>query len=180
MKKLKKYIIEKNLLFEKLDLNKIDELKRNIHKTLKKDRTIFVCGNGGSASISNHFQVDFIKSNLLRKKIKPKIISLSNNIESITAIANDINYESIFSYQLKCFAKKDDLLICISSSGNSKNIINAIKISKKIEMKNFLLCGFDGGSGKRISDHHIHIPSNNYGIVEDIHQSILHMICQNI
>ena len=141
---------------------------------------IFVCGNGGSAAISNHFLCDHLKGISTNTNLLPKIISLSANIEVITAVANDIEYGDIFAFQLSRLAKPKDCLITISSSGNSKNIINAIKWAKKNKIRTISLSGFDGGKAKRISDLDINIPCNNYGIVEDLHQSIMHILAQSI
>ena len=110
----------------------------------------------------------------------PKIISLSSNLEIITAIANDIKFNEIFLFQLSRLAKKGDCLITISSSGNSENIIKAIKWAKKNKLKTVSLNGFVGGEARQISDISINIPCNNYGIIEDLHQSIMHILAQSI
>ena len=148
----------------------------NFIKKISKKNKIYCAGNGGSASIANHFVCDLVKGNNYKKKFN--LISLSNNIEIITAISNDINYEKIFSFQLSKYASKGDLFISISSSGNSKNIINGIKEAKKLKMKTISFTGFDGGESKILSDFNINIDSNNYGIIEDSHSFIMHTICQ--
>ena len=104
------------------DLKSIEMASFKILETIKKKRTIFVCGNGGSAAISNHYICDYLKFLRQNSNFKPRIISLSNNIETITAISNDINYDQIFKYQAESLFEKNDLLIAISSSGNSNNI----------------------------------------------------------
>ena len=103
------------------------------------NKNIFVCGNGGSASISNHFICDHLKGTSSNTNLLPKIFSLSSNLEIITAIANDIKYDEIFSFQLSRLARQGDCLITISSSGNSENIIKAIKWAKKINLKQSVL-----------------------------------------
>ena len=105
---------------------------------------------------------------------------MSSNIELISAIANDIKYDDVFSFQLSRLASIGDCLITISSSGNSKNIINAIRWAKKNNIKTISLNGFDGGKAKNLSDYSINVPCNNYGIVEDLHQSIMHIISQSL
>ena len=104
---------------------------KQILKTIKRDGSIYVCGNGGSAAIANHYVVDFLKFFRENTNLKPKILSLSNNVETITAISNDINYNKIFSYQAENYCNKKDLLIIVSSSGNSPSIINILKFAKK-------------------------------------------------
>jgi D-sedoheptulose 7-phosphate isomerase len=162
-----------------INTSELEKAKKKFIATCKSNNFIFCCGNGGSASISNHFQVDALKGVYERKKIKSKFISLSSNIETITAISNDIGYDKIFEYQLRIYSKKNrDLLICISSSGNSKNIINAITYAKKNKIFTISLTGFDGGLASKLSNINLHVKSDNYGVIEDTHQSIMHFITQ--
>ena len=160
------------------DLKSIEMASFKILETIKKKRTIFVCGNGGSAAISNHYICDYLKFLRQNSNFKPRVISLSNNIETITAISNDINYDQIFKYQAESLFEKNDLLIAISSSGNSNNIREVVKFSKKKEVKVIGFSGFDGGFLKKNSDISIHIPANNYGITEDAHHILMHIILQ--
>ena len=165
---------------KKIDFNIIEKLSKLISRYYLSNKNIFVCGNGGSASISNHFICDHLKGISTNTNLLPKIFSLSSSLEVITAVANDIKYDEIFSFQLSRLAKKGDCLITISSSGNSENIIKAIKWGKKNKLKTVSLNGFDGGRAKKISDISINVPCNNYGIVEDLHQSIMHILAQSI
>lgn len=137
---------------------------------------IFVAGNGGSAAISNHLCCDFLKGADLRK-----VVSMSCNTPLITAISNDIGYEDSISFQVdKLMCVCFDTLILISSSGNSPNIIKAAKAAKKKNCKVIGLTGFNGGKLAKLADYSLHIPVNNYGIVEDCHQSLMHIISQYI
>ena len=135
-------------------------------------------GNGGSAAISNHYVVDFLKFFREKTNYNPKIVSLSNNIETITAISNDIDYKYIFSYQAENLCNKNDLIIIISSSGNSKNIIELVKFAKKRKITTIGFSGFKGGYLKKNSDISVHVNINNYGITEDIFQIYMHIIMQ--
>jgi D-sedoheptulose 7-phosphate isomerase len=163
-------IDEKNFLF----------IVNILEKAILNKKNIFTCGNGGSSSIAEHFVCDFVKGVSTDTSISPKVNSLTSNMPLLSAIANDIEYDDVFSYQLEKYGSKGDLLFCISSSGNSKNIINAIDIASKMKIKTISLVGFSGGIVKKISDNCIHINISNYGIVEDIHQSIMHMMAQYI
>jgi phosphoheptose isomerase len=98
----------------------------------------------------------------------------------ITAIANDFKYEDVFSKQIEMFAKPQDVLVAVSSSGNSPNIINAINTAKQLGMNTIALVGFDGGEVSKLSDIVLHIKSNNYGVVEDCHQSLMHILAQHL
>ena len=170
-----KIILNKKLL--KLSDSIIFSAKK-IFKTIKNGGKIFICGNGGSAAIANHYVCDYLKFLRQHSKLKPKVISLSNNLEVITAISNDISYDKIFKYQAESLLEKNDLLIIISSSGNSKNIKEVLKFSKKKGVKVIGFSGFDGGYLKKNSDISVHISAKNYGISEDSHHILMHVILQ--
>lgn len=176
----KDYFDALNKVSKKIDVNIINNISEKLSKFYLSNKNIFVCGNGGSASISNHFICDHLKGVSTDTKLLPKIISLSSSIELILAIANDIKYDEIFTFQLSRLAKEGDCLITISSSGNSQNILNAINWANKNKISTVSLNGFDGGMAKKISKISINVPSDNYGIVEDLHQSIMHILAQSI
>lgn len=159
-------------------INQIEKASTKILETVKKKGTIFVCGNGGSAAISNHYVCDYLKFLRQHTKLKPKVISLSSNLETITAISNDFSYDQIFKYQAESLFEKNDLVIIISSSGNSKNVKELVKYSKKKGVKIIGFSGFKGGYLKKYSDISIHIPADNYGISEDSHHILMHIILQ--
>lgn len=163
-----------------INLKDLEDVFRVLYKLYKNNKTIFVCGNGGSAAIANHFECDHKKILFESTKIKPRIISLCSNNSLISAIANDISYNSIFKKQLSYLAKRGDLLIVISSSGKSQNILNAIDYAKKNNMISISFTGFSGGHSKDKSDYNVHINSYNYGIVESLHHSIMNILAQYI
>jgi len=151
-----------------------------IENAITSFKDIFVCGNGGSAAIAEHLSCDYSKGIATNTALFPKVHSLVSNMSLITALANDTSYEEIFAAQLALQAKKDDVLICISSSGNSPNIIRALNVANAIQMKTITLTGFDGGKASYFSGINLHIPINNYGVVEDCHQILMHIIAQHI
>ena len=166
-------------------IRQVDEKKFNliinlIEKTIKLKKNIFVCGIGGSASNANHLSCDFFKRISENTKLKPKVISLSNNIELITAISNDFKYDKIFSFQFNSLSHKGDIIIIFTVSGNSKNLIDVAKnaILKKNKVISFT--GKNGGAIKKLSTINININNSNYGIVEDVHLSFMHSIAQII
>ena len=138
-------------IYKKINYTEILTITQILLKKIKKNKNIYVAGNGGSASIANHLLCDFNKGIKIssRNKLKPKIISLASSIETITAISNDISYEKIFSMQLENYYKKGDCLICFSSSGQSKNIVNVINFAKKNKVTTILFQGF-GKLNKKI------------------------------
>jgi len=162
------------------DVKKISIVNKLLKKKYMNGNNIFVCGNGGSAAIANHFECDHKKILFETKKIKPKIISMCSNNSLITAISNDHSYEDVFSKQLEYLAKKDDILITISSSGNSENIIRAIKFAKKNKIKVISFTGFDGGRSKKLCDMNLHVKSRNYGVIENLHHAFMNIISQYI
>jgi len=147
-------------------------------ETVKRRGTVFACGNGGSAAIANHLTCDCLKGAQTGTLLKPKVHSLSANIEVITAIANDFAYEQIFSYQLATLAEPGDLLITISSSGNSPNILAALDWARANGVASIAMSGFDGGGSPARADVSLHVAAENYGVVEDLHQSLMHMLAQ--
>ena len=175
---LKNYLDQLSKKLLAVDNKNLNFAAEEILKTIKRKKTIFVCGNGGSAAIANHYICDFLKFFRQNTNLKPRIISLSNNIETITAISNDLNYRYIFSYQAESLCNKDDLILIISSSGNSKNIIEMLKFAKKSKIKTIGFSGFSGGYLKRNSDISVHINADNYGISEDGHHILMHVILQ--
>jgi phosphoheptose isomerase len=142
--------------------------------------TVFACGNGGSASIANHLQCDH--SNGIRNgtDLVPHVVSLSNNVEVMTAIANDLGYEEVFVHQLQSQARKGDVLFAISSSGNSPNIVKAVCWAKDNGLRTISLTGFDGGGARVTAEVALHVDSHNYGLVEDLHQGVMHALAQYI
>ena len=161
-----------------VDIKLLEKVSKTIEKKIINKKNIFVAGNGGSASVANHFLCDFNKGIKLssKKKIIPKIISLSNSIELITAISNDIKYDDIFSFQMENYAQKNDLLIAISCSGTSKNILKVISLAKKKGLSVILFNGF-GKKNKNV-DFNINLNCKNYGITEDIFSFFMHCISQ--
>jgi len=178
----KNYYENLKLVMNNINLKKLLIITNFLEKKIINNNNIFVAGNGGSAAIANHMLCDFNKGIKIssKKKLKPKIISLVSSIEIMTAVANDINYNEIFSNQLENYYKKGDCLICFSSSGQSENIIQVMKFAKKKKIASILFQGF-GKLNKTINpDYYINLKYENYGITEDIFQSLMHCMSQYI
>jgi phosphoheptose isomerase len=174
------YLNEYIRLMQSLNLGMLEKISNLLISTFEKKNKLFVCGNGGSAAIANHFLCDYAKYIRSGTKLKPKIISLSSNVEIITAIGNDFKFKKIFSYQLENLISMKDVLLVISSSGNSPNIIEAIKEARRHGAKVISFTGFSGGYAKKKSDLSLHLEANNYGLSEDFHHMIMHVLCQFI
>ena len=172
------YLNVSDQVIRKINMKTLIKIAQLLENKIKSNKNVFICGNGGSAAIANHYVADYLKLLRTDTNLKPKFISLVSNLELITAISNDINYDEIFSYQIESLANSKDLLIIISSSGNSKNLINALKIAKKKNMKIISFVGFNGGIIHKKSDLSLLSKVNNYGISEDIAHILMHIIIQ--
>lgn len=149
-----------------------------IENVVRKDGNLFSCGNGGSAAIANHLLCDWLKGAAVGSAVRPRVHTLSSASELITALANDVGVEEIFAHPLRSLARTGDLLIAISSSGASANIVRAIETAQATGMSVIALTGFDGGPAARLADVSLHVSSYNYGVVEDVHQSLMHILAQ--
>jgi phosphoheptose isomerase len=141
---------------------------------------IFSCGNGGSASIANHMQCDHTKGIRTATDLSPRVLSLSANVELLTAIANDTGYENVFVHQLQSQSEPGDVLITVSSSGRSPNIVRALSWAREHGLWTIAITGFEGGPARAAAEVSVHVDSMNYGIVEDLHQAIMHALAQYI
>ena len=169
-----------NNFLQNKNLNKLINISNEIYRKIINKKKIFICGNGGSGSIADHFLCDFMKGVSSDTYFKPKIISLNSNPSLLSAIANDLGYDKIFEFQLDNLANAGDLIVLLSCSGNSKNIIRVIKLAKKKKVKIIGFTGFQGGYLKKNSDINFHVNISNYGIVEDIFQITMHCMSQFI
>lgn len=159
-----------------LDRASIEALIELLLNTRKNGNNIYIMGNGGSAATASHFTCDFNKGLSYRKDIRFKMICLNDNIATMLAYSNDVGYENVFVEQLKNFLKKDDVVIGISGSGNSKNILNAIEYANNLGAKTVGLTGFNGGKLKDIVDVSIHANVDNMQVAEDVHMTICHLL----
>jgi histidinol-phosphate phosphatase family protein len=141
---------------------------------------MFSCGNGGSAAIANHMQCDHVKNIRTNTDLAPRVLSLSTNVELLTAIANDMGYEDVFVYQLQSQSGPGDVLIAVSSSGRSPNIVRALTWAREHGLRTISITGFDGGAARTLAEVSIHVDCTNYGVVEDLHQAIMHALAQYI
>lgn len=143
----------------------------------RDDKQIFIAGNGGSAGTANHFSCDFGKNAVLEAgKRRFRILSLSDNVEKITAYGNDIAFEEIFSQQMENLMNPHDVLILVSASGNSPDLVRACEYAKSKDAEIIALTGFQGGAISQYADANFIVPLTHYGQIEDIHMLLLHII----
>ncbi len=162
----------------KLDSQEIEPMALLIEEAILKRKKIFILGNGGSAAAATHWACDFNKGVATGHNPKPRFISLSDNLSTFTAIANDISYDDVFSYQMQDLIETGDVVIGLSVSGQSKNIIKAMQLAKTMNASSIAIIGDYHGEMEKIAALVVHIPSKNYGIVEDIHLIIDHSLSQ--
>jgi histidinol-phosphate phosphatase family protein len=174
------YLAELNRATETVDLDEVARAAAIIQDAHQRDAAVFACGNGGSASIANHLQCDHVKGVRNGTGLKTRVFSLSTNVELFSAIANDLGYDAVFEYQLQSQARPGDVLIAVSSSGRSPNIIRAIEWAEANGIRTISLTGFEGGLARRRATVSIHVDSVNYGIIEDAHQTCMHLLAQYV
>lgn len=163
-------------ILKKLDADAINDALNLLELTRKKDGNIVIFGNGGSSATASHFTNDFNRGISEHIEQKFKFQCLNDNVSTLMAIANDIGFEEVFRFQLKNRLKSDDIIIAISGSGNSKNVINAVKYAKEQNCKIIGLTGYDGGQLKELSDICLHVPVKNMQVTEDVHMIMDHLM----
>ena len=161
-----------------VDRARIGEAAAIIEAAHRDGASVFACGNGGSAAIANHLACDHCKGVATDTKLRPRVHSLSANVEILTAIANDISYADVFAYQIRNLARPGDVLVTVSASGDSENIVRAGDAAKSGGMKVIALTGFKGGRSAKLADVNLHVAADNYGVIEDVHQSLMHVLAQ--
>ncbi len=172
--------------FERLDLKQIEGLADDIFAAYEQGKFVFICGNGGSGSNSSHFCEDLGKSTLRREDFtkegvkRLKVMSLTDNTPYILAWGNDEGFDRVFVEQLKNFASPGDVLIAISGSGNSPNILNSVEWGNSHGLTTWGITGYSGGKLKSLGQKNLHVPLDDMGLVESIHLVAFHWILNDI
>lgn len=173
---IKAYIELERSVLSQIDVNAINTVMNELDMARKRNSTIYIMGNGGSASTASHFANDFGKGISEHIAQKFRIVCLNDNMATITAIANDISYDAIFEFQLRGKVAKDDVVIGISGSGNSPNVLRAVELSKAAGAKTIGLTGFDGGRLRQLVDVSLHVPVMSMQVSEDLHMIFDHLM----
>ncbi len=162
---------------ETVDLEKVGEVIRILKEARDKGRRIFVCGNGGSASSASHFVCDVVKGASYGRPSRFRIMALTDSLPTLTAYSNDVGYECVFAEQLKNFAEPGDVVMAISGSGNSPNVLRAVEYGNAAGCRTIALTGRNGGELGRMAQLNIQVSHPHMGRIEDAHLIVLHMIC---
>ncbi len=171
----------KQKLFNEKYSKKVNLFVEKIYDAIKKKNKILICGNGGSAADAQHLSAEFLVR--LNPKINRKpypVISLALDSSTITACGNDYNFDKIFSRNLEALGKKGDILITISTSGKSKNILNVLNQSKKMKIYSLALLGFEGGDAQKLANNSLVVPSKNVARIQEAHIFLGHVILNEV
>lgn len=176
----KEYLTRLNNACQAIPLDKVEFLADTLFDAWKQKRQVFIFGNGGSAGNAIHLANDFVFGIAKRFGSGLRIHALPANVSVITCLANDIGYENIFEYQLGLMSDPGDVVIALSGSGNSPNIVKALEYSAKAELESFAILGYSGGKSLSLAKTPIHIPVDDMQIAEDLQVVIMHMLMQHL
>ena len=171
------YLARFRATLDTVDVDKVGQAIEWFREARDQARQIFVCGNGGSASTASHLAADVIKGASYGRPLRFRILSLVDSLPTITAYANDVSYDCVFAEQLKNLAQSGDLVMGISGSGNSPNVLRAIEYANSIGCRTLALTGRDGGQLGPLAQLNIQVNEPHMGRIEDAHLVICHMIC---
>jgi D-sedoheptulose 7-phosphate isomerase len=160
-----------------IDLEKVGQAIDILKRARDEDRRIFVCGNGGSASTASHFVCDMVKGASFHRDKRFRIMALTDSLPTITAYANDVTYDCVFVEQLKNFAEPGDVVMAISGSGNSPNVLQAVEYANSIGCRTIALSGRNGGKLGPMAQLNLQASNPHMGRIEDVHMIVMHMIC---
>jgi D-sedoheptulose 7-phosphate isomerase len=176
MENVDRYLTNLHAAVDALPRDRLAELGEMLYRTYRNGQQVFTLGNGGSASTASHMAADLAKNTIGANMRRFRVLSLNDNQSLLTALANDLGYQNVFSEQLKNLIRPGDLLIALSASGNSPNVIKAIRYAQGQCAEVVGILGFQGGEAANLADMSIIVPSDHYGIVEDVHLIINHIL----
>jgi D-sedoheptulose 7-phosphate isomerase len=174
------YLAATQAALQAVDPVSLEALERSVLRAWETVHTVFTCGNGGSASNASHLAQDLSKGTLIPGVPPLRAISLCDSVSALTAWANDNGYTTVFSQQLAALARSGDLLIAISGSGNSTNVLNAVNMAHELEMHTWGITGFDGGHLRYHAHRFVQVSVHNMGIVEAAHSVLFHWLVEGV
>ena len=172
------YLSQMTRVMDRIDAGSIEQYGALLFAAWKHDRQVFCFGNGGSASTASHHVLDLVKTASVTGQRHLRAFGMNDNIGILTAVSNDLEYTEAFSFPLHVYSRPGDIAVAISASGNSPNILHAARLARDKGLTLVALTGFAGGNIAAMADVHINISSDNYGIIEDLHLSVGHMVAQ--
>jgi D-sedoheptulose 7-phosphate isomerase len=170
------YLADLKTTIDAMPIERIEAMGEVLYRAYKHSKQVFIIGNGGSAATASHMACDLGKNTIGPNRARFRVLSLNENIPLLSALANDVGYDRVFSEQLTNLIKPGDVLISISASGNSPNIVRAMRYARDRAATNIALLGFDGGQALPLADEYVLVPASDYGIVEDMHMVLDHIL----
>ena len=170
------YVARIHRVLDALPLDRVEALGEILFRAYEHDKQVFVVGNGGSAATASHMACDLGKNTIQANVARFRIMSLTDNTPLLSALANDVGYEAVFAEQLMNLIRRGDVLVAITGSGSSENVLEAMRYSRSRGATVIALIGFDGGEATALADQYILVPSDDYGLVEDVHMILNHVL----
>lgn len=176
MTRVESYVEKLKSVLGGVDLTQVQAWIDRLAVARSEGSTVFVCGNGGSAATASHFATDLGKGASYGQPERFRVVALTDSVPTITAYANDVGYDVVFAEQLRGLSKAGDVLVTISGSGTSPNVLRAIEAARDLQLDVISLTGFAGGESGPMSDIHVNVPSDHMGRIEDVHMALCHMV----
>jgi D-sedoheptulose 7-phosphate isomerase len=176
---ISQYLEELQAGIRSLPRDRLVEMGEMLFRAYRNGKQVFTVGNGGSASTASHMAADLGKNTIGPNMRRFRILSLNDNASFVTALANDLGYEHVFSEQLVNLIRPGDLLVAISASGNSPNVLRAMRYARDQSAEVVAILGFDGGQAADLADLAVIVPVSHYGVVEDLHLIINHILVES-
>ncbi len=177
---IREYFVTVQTLLDTVPFEAVEPVVNALMRANLAGKTVYIFGNGGSAATATHFGCDLAKRTIIEGQPRFRVIALTDNNALMTALSNDISYDEVFAEQLRPLVRSGDVVIGISGSGNSRNVLNAIAVANAAGATTVGFCGFDGGKLKTMVDLPVHIDHNDMAMVEDVHLMLEHAICEKL
>jgi D-sedoheptulose 7-phosphate isomerase len=177
---VREYFATVQSILDTISFEAVDRVVTALDDANQNGKTVYIFGNGGSAATATHFGCDLAKRPIVEGQPRFRVIALTDNNALMTAISNDISYDQVFAEQLRSLVRPGDVVIGISGSGNSPNVLNAIAVANAAGAITVGFCGYNGGKLKHMVDLPVHVDYNNMAMVEDVHLMLQHAICEKL
>ncbi len=177
---IRHYFATVQAILDTIPFKTVDDVVDVLVEANKQRKTVYIFGNGGSAATATHFGCDLAKRPIIDGQPRFRVVALTDNNALMTALSNDISYDAVFAEQLTPLVNPGDVVIGISGSGNSQNVLNAIQVAHNAGAITVGFCGFDGGKLKAMVDYPVHVDFRNMAMVEDVHLMLEHAICEKL
>jgi D-sedoheptulose 7-phosphate isomerase len=172
------YVTQLKSAIDQIPLERVEAIGNVLYRAYRLNKQVFIVGNGGSAATSSHMACDLGKNTISPNRQRFRVLSLNDNVPLMSALANDLGYEYVFSEQLKNLIHPGDVLVSITGSGNSPNIVRAMEYARERAATNIAFLGFDGGRALQLADEYVLVPVRHYGVVEDVHLVLDHIFTE--